>query len=73
VEHFRAGPCGYEQIRCLTRAVGVGTILLAWTGVSDTLTLKNGNAFKIEILDRRSWESQTKGKKADTQEPDTLD
>jgi len=55
-----------NKIRCLTRSVGGGAILLARTGVSGTLTLKNGGAFQIEILDRGNGKRQSERKEANT-------
>ena len=54
-----------NKIRCLTRSVGGGAILLTRASVSDTLTLENGSAFKVEILDRWNGKHQSERKEAD--------
>ena len=42
-----------NKVSGLTSFVRGRAVLLAWTGVSNTLTLKNRNALKLEIVDRR--------------------
>ena len=62
-----------NEVSGLTSSVRRNTVLLAWTNVCDALTLKNGNAFKIEILDRRDLESQAQWKEANTDHRETRD